>query len=77
MIVEVPLGARTYPIHIAPGLLSNAAPLLGRLAPRGRLAVVTDTNVASLYLPDFTAGRSQHPALSPRGGVLSFAGVEV
>jgi 3-dehydroquinate synthase len=58
MIVEVPLGARTYPIHIAPGLLSNAAPLLGRLAPRGRLAVVTDTNVASLYLPDFAAGLS-------------------
>ncbi len=56
MIVEVPLGARAYPIHIAPGLLANAAPLLGPLAPRGRLALVTDTHVAALHLPAFTAG---------------------
>ena len=56
MIVEVPLGDRAYPIHIAPGLIANAAPLLGRLAPRGRLAVVTDANVAALHLPGFVAG---------------------
>jgi 3-dehydroquinate synthase len=56
MIIEVPLGQRAYPIHIAPGLLGNAAPLLGRLAPRGRLAVVTDAHVAALHLPAFTAG---------------------
>ena len=56
MIVEVPLGPRAYPIHIAPGLLGNAAPLLGQLAPRGRLAVVTDINVAALHLPAFVAG---------------------
>jgi 3-dehydroquinate synthase len=56
MIVDVPLGDRAYPIHIAPGLLGNAAPLLGRLAPRGRLAVVTDAHVAALHLPAFTAG---------------------
>jgi 3-dehydroquinate synthase len=56
MIVVVPLGARAYPIHINAGLLSNAAPLLGPLAPRGRLAVVTDENVARLYLPAFARG---------------------
>ncbi len=56
MIVDVPLGDRAYPIHIAPGLLGNAAPLLGPLAPRGRLALVTDANVAALHLPAFTAG---------------------
>nr|WP_310524228.1 3-dehydroquinate synthase [Polymorphobacter sp.] len=56
MIVDVPLGERAYPIHIAPGLLGNAAPLLGPLAPRGRLALVTDTNVARLHLPAFAAG---------------------
>jgi 3-dehydroquinate synthase len=56
MIVEVPLGPRAYPIHIAPGMLANAAPLLGPLAPRGRLAVVTDTNVARLHLPAFAEG---------------------
>ncbi len=55
MIVEVPLGERAYPIHIAPGLLANAAPLLGPLAPRGRLALVTDAHVAALHLPAFTA----------------------
>ena len=56
MIVEVPLGQRAYAIHIAPGLLANAAPLLGPLAPRGRLALVTDGNVAALHLPAFAAG---------------------
>jgi len=56
MIVTVPLGDRAYPIHIAPGLLANAAPLLGPLAPRGRLALVTDAHVAALHLPAFAAG---------------------
>ena len=56
MIVDVALGDRGYPIHIAAGLLANAAPLLGPLAPRGRLALVTDRNVAALHLPAFAAG---------------------
>ncbi len=56
MIIDVPLGPRAYPIHVAPGLLANAGPLLGPLAPRGRLALVTDTIVAALHLPAFTAG---------------------
>ncbi len=56
MIVSVPLGSRAYPIHIAPGLLASAAPLLGPLAPRGRLALVTDAHVAALHLPAFVAG---------------------
>ncbi len=51
MIVEVPLGDRAYPIHIGTGLLASAAPLLAPFAPRGRLAVVTDTHVAALHLP--------------------------
>jgi 3-dehydroquinate synthase len=56
MIVEVSLGARAYPIHIAAGLLGNAAPLIGPLAPRGRLALVTDATVARLHLPAFASG---------------------
>jgi 3-dehydroquinate synthase len=56
MIVDVALGDRGYPIQIAAGLLSNAAPLLGPLAPRGRMAVVTDENVARLHLPAFAQG---------------------
>ncbi len=51
MIIDVPLGERAYPIHIGSGLLGAAAPLLGPLAPRRRLAVVTDQNVAPLWLP--------------------------
>jgi 3-dehydroquinate synthase len=51
MIIDVPLAGRAYPIHIAPGLLDAAAPLLAPLAPRGRLAVVTDAHVAALHLP--------------------------
>jgi len=56
MIIDVALGDRSYPIHVARGLIGNAAPLLGPLAPRGRLALVTDTAVAALHLPAFTAG---------------------
>ncbi len=46
--LQVKLGARSYPLHIAPGLLSDPsqfASLRGRL-----LRVVTDANVAPLYL---------------------------
>jgi 3-dehydroquinate synthase len=56
MKIDVSLGPRSYPLHIAPGLIANAAPLLGPLAPRGRLALVTDSNVAALHLPAFAAG---------------------
>jgi 3-dehydroquinate synthase len=55
MIIDVPLGDRAYPIHIAPGLIASAAPLLGPLAPRGRLALVTDEHVAALHLPALAA----------------------
>jgi 3-dehydroquinate synthase len=56
MKIDVALGDRSYTIHIAPGVLTSAAPLLGPLAPRGRLALVTDETVAGLHLPAFTAG---------------------
>ena len=48
--LTVALGARSYPIHIGRGLLDQAgaqlAPVLGQCA----VAVVTDDNVAPLYL---------------------------
>ena len=56
MIIDVALGERAYPIHIAPGLLGNAAPLLAPLARGGRLAVVTDSAVAALHLETLAAG---------------------
>ena len=50
-IVRVPLGARSYDIHIEAGLLDRAGDLLAPYARGGRLVVVTDANVARLQLP--------------------------
>jgi 3-dehydroquinate synthase len=49
-IVRVELGARSYDIVIADGLLKGAAGLIGGAVPGARCAVVSDTNVAALYL---------------------------
>jgi 3-dehydroquinate synthase len=56
MIVDVALGMRAYPIHIAPGLLGAAAPVLGPFARNQRLVVVTDESVAALHLQTLAAG---------------------
>ena len=56
MIVDVALGMRAYPIHIAPGLLGAAAPVLGPFARNQRLVVVTDESVAALHLETLAAG---------------------
>lgn len=58
MIVDVALGDRSYPIHIAPGLLGAAAPVLAPFARGGRLVVVTDESVAALHLETLAAGLS-------------------
>ncbi len=55
MIVDVPLGARAYPIHIRAGLMADAGVLLAPLAGRGRIAVITDETVAALHLPALAA----------------------
>ena len=48
--VEVPLGARAYTIHIGPGAIDEAGPEIARIAPGAKCAIVTDANVAPLYL---------------------------
>ena len=48
--VEVPLGARAYPILIGPGVLEEAGSEIARIAPGVHCAVVTDARVAPLYL---------------------------
>ncbi len=53
--VEVPLGARAYLIHVGPGLIDEAGPEIARIAPGAKCAVVTDANVAPLYLERLTA----------------------
>ncbi|MGN0780030.1 MAG: 3-dehydroquinate synthase [Aristaeellaceae bacterium] len=48
--ITVALGQRSYPIHIAPGLMDQAGTfLLDTLGPCA-VAIVTDDNVAPLYL---------------------------
>ena len=56
MIVNVALADRSYPIHIAPGLLGAAAPVIGGFARSQRLVVVTDATVAALHLGTLAAG---------------------
>ena len=82
MKIDVALGTRSYPIHIAPGLLASAAPLLGPFAPRGRLVVVTDDHVAPLHLPALTgtlagAGLAVDEVILPAGeATKSWAALE-
>jgi len=48
--VRVDLAERSYDIHVGPALLANAGALLAPVLPRPRVFIVTDTNVAPLYL---------------------------
>jgi 3-dehydroquinate synthase len=51
--VAVPLKSRSYDIVVGNGLLADAGNLLGAVINRPRAAVVTDENVADLYLAEF------------------------
>jgi 3-dehydroquinate synthase len=53
--VPVGLGARSYDIQIGAGLIQSAAALLAPFAQRGKLVIVTDTNVAAYVAPRFLA----------------------
>jgi len=50
-IIRVELGARSYDIIISGGLLKGVGGLIAGAVPGARCAVVSDTNVAALYLP--------------------------
>jgi 3-dehydroquinate synthase len=54
--VRVALGARSYDILIAPGLLAQAGALLAPFAPRRRAAILTDETVAALHGATLEAG---------------------
>jgi 3-dehydroquinate synthase len=79
--VNVALGARSYDIHIGPGLIQRAGALLAPLA-RGALPVVTDDNLAPLHLERLKAalrleGLEAKPIILPAGeSTKSFAGLE-
>lgn len=53
--VTVPLGARSYPILVGPGLIARAGDLIRPLLPSPRVHVVSDTSVAARYLAPLTA----------------------
>ena len=69
--LKVELASRTYPIHIGSNLLSDASLILPHLK-RKHVAVVTNTTVAPLYLPQLTltleaAGVTVIPIILPDG----------
>ncbi len=53
--LTVALGERSYPIHIGVGLLEQPALIAAHL-PQKRVAIVTNTTVAPLYLEPLVAG---------------------
>jgi shikimate kinase / 3-dehydroquinate synthase len=70
--VEVPLGARAYSILIGPGLIDEAGAEVARIAPEAKCAIVTDANVAPLYLDRLrtslaAAGLGSIPVVCPPG----------
>ncbi|MBV9548539.1 MAG: 3-dehydroquinate synthase [Alphaproteobacteria bacterium] len=81
-IIPVGLSARSYEIHAGPGMLSKAGSLLQPLTRARILPVVTDENVARLYLDALldglrAAGLTGRPIILPAGeGSKSFAGLE-
>lgn len=57
--VHVGLGDRAYDIHIGPGLLAQAGPLIQPLLNRPKVAVITEENVAKLHLDGLRAGLAE------------------
>ena len=53
--VQVPLGERSYPVIICGGLLDQSGPMFLRHLGQRTAAIVTDDNVAPLYLPRLEA----------------------
>jgi 3-dehydroquinate synthase len=67
--LTVELGARSYPIHIGPGLLRNSA-LIGRSVSAEQVLVVSNATVAPLYLATVEAafaGRKLRSLVLPDG----------
>jgi len=70
--LDVELGDRSYPIVIGRGLLDDGALLARHITGSGKVAIVTNTTVAPLYLdkvaaPLRAAGREVLPIILPDG----------
>lgn len=72
VIVPVSLGERSYDIYIGKNLFSNAGRIIAKQFPAIRVAVVTDSNVASLHLTALIEGLKENgidatPVIVPAG----------
>lgn len=80
--LELDLGDRSYAIHIGEGLIARAGALMAPVLRRPRVFVVTDDNVAPLYLARLlgsleAAGIAHDEAVLPAGEhTKSFAHLE-
>ena len=59
-IIDVKLPGRSYPIVIGEGLVASAGRRIAAALPAARCAVVSDHNVAALYLGPLKASLDQH-----------------
>ncbi len=80
--VRVDLGARSYEVRIAPGLIGRAGAEIAPLLRRPRVAVVTDETVGTLHLPRFEAALAEAGiasialALPPGEATKGWAGLQ-
>jgi 3-dehydroquinate synthase len=59
-VIEVKLPGRSYPIVIGEGVIASAGRRIASALPGARCAVVSDRNVAALYLKPLKASLDQH-----------------
>lgn len=59
-VIDVSLGARSYPVVIGEGLLAAAGQWIATTLPGARCAVVSDDNVAALHLAALKASLVEH-----------------
>jgi len=59
-IIEVTLPGRSYPVVIGEGVIASAGRRIAAALPAARCAVVSDRNVAALYLAPLKASLDQH-----------------
>ena len=82
-IIHVDLDARSYDVHVGPGLLARAAELIVPFAPTGRVFIVTDRNVSRKHRPALAAAldaagvKNWTITLAPGERSKSFEGLEL
>ena len=59
-VVKVALAARSYPVFIGEGLIAQTGQFIASAVPGARCAVVSDANVAPLYLAPLKASLEEH-----------------